>query len=374
MSTAFTLASGQVVETPHSPSNMTDNSDTEAVLVEKTPAKRETDVAASMALTHTSMATDPMAEAPSRSGSSLSLAQADAKGNGPYQSLIPSDDPNLVSCHTPPTRMEVAACSVFFVVVQIASLVAYIYIEPTMRPIPVDYLEGSQEYIKNQVNTEEDHGETLGTIELIALCWLAPFLIQAAVGMAIGRVGDTHRTLCVWATATSLTSFASALIKSYVGYLRPVFFEWCEPDEAYGSCSSEYEREARTSFISGHASFAFVGCVVFSMFLEYTFGLSSVEMAVARHLPAPEQPADGTQQQPTSGGIYWAVAYKKSPGLRRVGSFLALLPVAVAIWVACSRVVDNVHFPADIVGGALVGAGIASFCHKLWFPEPRFMP
>ena len=31
-----------------------------------------------------------------------------------------------------------------------------------------------------------------------------------------------------------------------------------------------------------------------------------------------------------------------------------------------SRVVDNVHFPADIVGGALLGGSIALFCNPLW--------
>jgi membrane-associated phospholipid phosphatase len=134
--------------------------------------------------------------------------------------------------------------------------------------------------------------------------------------------------------------------------------------------------EVRKSFISGHASIAFCGCLLFTFFMERTIGISSVEVAVAKQIPSTttvepmEGHPDDVEVQPTrstvGGGIYWTVAYRSQPGLRRLGSLVALLPMGVAVWVASSRIVDNVHFPADVVGGALVGAGIASVCHNIW--------
>jgi membrane-associated phospholipid phosphatase len=169
------------------------------------------------------------------------------------------------------------------------------------------------------------------------------------------------------------------LEQTYVGYLRPVFFENCNPDEDYLTCNGGGdwpEYEVRMSFISGHASTAFCGCLLFTLFMERTIGISSVEVAVAKEIPsattdAPMEghPDDVVVQQSIStggGGIYWTVAYQSQPGLRRLGSLVALLPMGVAVWVSASRIVDNLHFPADVVGGALVGAGIASFCHNTW--------
>jgi hypothetical protein len=60
-------------------------------------------------------------------------------------------------------------------------------------------------------------------------------------------------------------------------------------------------------------------------------------------------------------------AYTKPPTLHRFLSIASLLPLALATFIATSRVVDNKHFPADIVGGALVGSGMAWFAHNLWF-------
>jgi membrane-associated phospholipid phosphatase len=167
--------------------------------------------------------------------------------------------------------------------------------------------------------------------------------------------------------------------QSYVGYLRPVFFENCNPDEDYLTCTGGGDLpvyEVRKSFVSGHASTAFCGCLLFTLFMERTIGISSVEVAVAKRsqstttlAPLEEQPLDTEVQHIRSSGcgdIHWTVAYRSQPGLRRLGSLVSLLPMGVAVWVAASRIVDNVHFPADVVGGALVGASIASYCHNIW--------
>jgi len=162
-------------------------------------------------------------------------------------------------------------------------------------------------------------------------------------------------------------------IKNYVGYLRPIFFSECHPDNDYETCTNEdFDlQELHKSFISGHASFAFWGCTLFTTFLERTFGLSSVEVAVATTLHRTpsmnndDNSNDGEEWQPIRAQIipssnrgaaatdiyqvmYLTTTYRKAPGFRRVGSILALAPMGVAVWVACSRVVDNMHFPGRL--------------------------
>jgi len=40
--------------------------------------------------------------------------------------------------------------------------------------------------------------------------------------------------------------------------------------------------------------------------------------------------------------------------------------MAVAVFIAASRVVDNKHWPADVVAGALLGSSVANFVHGLF--------
>jgi membrane-associated phospholipid phosphatase len=47
-------------------------------------------------------------------------------------------------------------------------------------------------------------------------------------------------------------------------------------------------------------------------------------------------------------------------------SILCLLPLALALFIASSRVVDNKHFPADVVAGSVLGFSIARYFHFLW--------
>lgn len=53
---------------------------------------------------------------------------------------------------------------------------------------------------------------------------------------------------------------------------------------------------------------------------------------------------------------------------RRSGFGLAALGVLVVAW---SRLYLQVHFPADVLAGALLGATVALGLHRLWPAEPR---
>jgi hypothetical protein len=92
-----------------------------------------------------------------------------------YQSLMVSRD-DLVVAHTPPSKVEVAVCAVFFVASAAFAYWSPIY--PHERPIPTQYLEGSGDYVMNLVFNEAFEGETIGTFGLMGLCVAAPWIVQ----------------------------------------------------------------------------------------------------------------------------------------------------------------------------------------------------
>ena len=141
-------------------------------------------------------------------------------------------------------------------------------------------------------------------------------------------------------------------------------------------------KELHKSFVSGHASFSFVGGTLLTLFLERSFGLSSVEVAIRKPTQNNAQVSSGNPEEeemqpisPSSSNLEsgddtrsgnQVAVYRRDPGLRRLGSILSLVPMFFSIWSACTRLVDNMHFPADVVGGAILGASIAAYCHPLW--------
>jgi diacylglycerol diphosphate phosphatase/phosphatidate phosphatase len=143
--------------------------------------------------------------------------------------------------------------------------------------------------------------------------------------------------------------FLTNSVKLYVGYLRPVFFDVCEPDGDYEECTSGEDREGRLSFPSGHASYSFCGLLLLSLYLERRFGVSRLRLWM---------------HDPSSGQI--VMGHKGPLRLARVVSILCYSPMVLAGFIAASRVVDNKHFPADVVGGAVLGGSIASLVHSIW--------
>ena len=166
------------------------------------------------------------------------------------------------------------------------------------------------------------------------------------------RVGqnDLHKTACVYCTAIGITSIVTTAVKLYVGYLRPIFYDICIPDDTYEYCSSEHDNEARKSFPSGHASISFCGLALISFYLERRFGVSSLR----------------TWQQDLATGEF-RLTQLKPIRLERIISICCHAPFLLACFIAASRVADNKHFPADVVGGAVLGTSIANFVHRVWF-------
>jgi len=244
---------------------------------------------------------------------------------------------------------ELILCIGFFV---IASIIQWFPITPHQRPIPFQFLDSSGDFVRNLNNNEEFVGETISSALLIVLAVVVPLVTQFGLSLLAGKPGELHATFCVYLVAFAITLLATEFVKLYAGYLRPIFYEECQPDNEYQECTEDGE-DIRKSFPSGHASMSFCGLTLLTLFLHTRFGLASIRKL---------------QQETSVGGdIYWSVGYSKPPTRYRAISVLSLLPVALALFIAASRVVDNKHFPADVVGGAVLGGATAIYCHNLWY-------
>ena len=281
---------------------------------------------------------------------------SETNGDDPVVSNDDDDQPPAPSpttttvCAWSPARVELLVC-VFFCLL---CTIPFLAIEaPRIRPIPVQRIQ-SGEYILNLENDQSFDSDTVNDWVLFLVSAILPLLLQTSLAhWVIKRSGDVHGTICTYLVAFGLTLLVTECVKSYAAYLRPSFFDLCEPTANYTSCLAPDSSDARKSFPSGHASTAFCGLSLLSMYLQRSFGIDSVRELIATG---------------ENGTI--VIRYKTNvPHLYRFYSTLCLLPVAVAIFIAVSRVVDNKHFPADIVGGAVLGTAAAFFAHRLWFPS-----
>lgn len=221
---------------------------------------------------------------------------------------------------------------------------------PFQRPIPYQELESVGEVVLSFVYNNSESGETVSPALAFGVAVVVPALLQFVLAWRMSKKEGAahpdlvHKTLCVYPLAVGLTQTLTNLAKLYAGYLRPIFYDICEPDEDFLECTGEND-QGRKSFPSGHASLSFCGLLLFCLFLEHAFGMTAHKKRVA---------ASDAEAPP---------AVK----LVRVWSVLCYAPILVAFFIAVSRVHDNHHHPADVVGGALLGATVANLIFGIWF-------
>jgi hypothetical protein len=155
-------------------------------------------------------------------------------------------------------------------------------IQPNQRPIPYQYLESTGVYILNQVYDQVSDGETVSTLVLAVVCGWLPCIVQLMLAWFIPQAVTTskqekwdvlHKSLCVYAAAFGITMVSGNFVKLYVGYLRPIFYDECQPNDTYDECQNPGgDRQIRLSFPSGHASLSGCGMLLLSHYLERCFG------------------------------------------------------------------------------------------------------
>ena len=249
---------------------------------------------------------------------------------------------------------EFFACVTFAVSCFVVALVTDL--STTERPIPYQLLN-TGEYVRNLSFNESFDGETVPDSLLIVLAIVIPWVLQLLISIFYGETGDRHATACIYFVALSLTQLTTDLVKMYCGYLRPIFYTICEPDETYESCTGDTgdSESYRRSFPSGHASTSFCGLTLLTLFIHTRFGVPCLK----RKLGSIHNETVGIHQL-NSNMVLVPLRY-------RCISILSLAPMGVAFFIAASRVVDNKHFPADVTAGSILGAAIANFVHGLWF-------
>lgn len=230
-----------------------------------------------------------------------------------------------------------------------------LHIQPYQRPIPYQVLDNSGDYVRNQMFNETFEHETVSFSALCVLALWLPLVIQLALSLCgEHRKNDLHSSVCVYLVAMATSTMATEFVKVYVGYLRPIFYDFCQPDDTYETCTDDDSGDIRKSFVSGHASIAFCGLTLLTLFIHSRFGAAS-----QRYYQRVGGSEEGSRwvRETIQVGIGWA----------RFASLLALLPMGLALFIAASRVRDNKHFPADVVGGSVLGASISIYIHGLWF-------
>lgn len=270
---------------------------------------------------------------------------------------------------------ELIACAAFAIV---CLLTVMIPMTPNQRTIPYQLINDN-EYIRNLTYDQILESEAVPDKVAVVLALVLPLCVQMLTARFFGLAGDMHRTFCIYLVAFAITMSTTELVKNYVGYLRPIFYEKCEPNEDYTACTSSDTNDVRKSFPSGHASSSFCGLLLLYVTNElekvnecewysssahkcfsYSFPISHLSkrtLYLHYRFGVPGYKSAGTSA---------LKPYTEDPRFYRLASIVSLLPMILAVFIAASRVHDNKHHPADVVGGALLGGSVANYVHGLW--------
>ncbi|KND04052.1 uncharacterized protein SPPG_01497 [Spizellomyces punctatus DAOM BR117] len=151
---------------------------------------------------------------------------------------------------------------------------------------------------------------------------------------------DVHHALLGTFLSVTLTFFMVTVTKLLVGRLRPDFLARCQPDPITLNCRSNDTSEIRKghmSFPSGHASRTAAGLGFACWYLVAALGVGCF---------------DGRRPE----GRVWRV-------------LICTLPLLVVLYVAVSRLQQNMHHWEDVSVGALLGFTISYICYRFYYPS-----
>jgi membrane-associated phospholipid phosphatase len=252
--------------------------------------------------------------------------------------------------------LEVAFLGVFLL---LCYLLPNHIVDKHERPIPYQVVQ-DQTLIDMTFGNDYHHNETIPGSLLNLICVVFPMCVFG-LGILFGPLGDYHAALCSYLLAMGSKIFIVACLKNYAGYLRPNFYSMCQFQPDKFVCDDE-TTSARESFPSGHAATALSSMTLLALFL-----LGKVRGATRhRGLSAAVAHANSIHADHNihDDCIVWTPSF-----ISKVLAVLAVSPVCLGMFIATSRVRDNWHHPADVVGGGIIGACCALFAHRLWYPS-----
>ncbi len=213
--------------------------------------------------------------------------------------------------------------------------------------------------------------ETVNNQLLVVLGVIVPFVLQMILCLTCGEKWlDVHRSICAFSWAIGISTFVVEFTKHYVGYLRPNFYAMCGFDYETMQCDPDIDTNSftgRKSFMSGHSSMSFSGLTVLSLYLQRLFGVGSAGTKRVVMIGANHASDDSSGNGEATVILRYVSSRPSLQRRQRIMSFLCLLPILLAIFIACSRIRDNYHHPADCLGGSIVGASAAVWTNGIWF-------
>jgi len=194
-----------------------------------------------------------------------------------------------------------------------------------------------------------------GSVLLFTTIWVPLGIISLLI--FFNKVTRVHRSFAgpnCFLFAIGISEFTTQILKMYVGRLRPNFYALCSFDVVALQCTADigHQYEARQSFPSGHSSLSFCGMGVLMWFLlGYWIRICSNG----------GNNSNGSRDDVSRGRSALNHSHAKK------GVFVALSPLAYSTFVAISRIVDNWHFPSDVLAGTIIGFSCATISYHLWF-------
>jgi membrane-associated phospholipid phosphatase len=164
-------------------------------------------------------------------------------------------------------------------------------------------------------------GETIGIPILFALIIVLPCAVLSL--FALVCPGKIHLCFLYMSLAQvlAITLLVTETLKIAVARPRPNYFAYCKYDQGSRECTgpAAAQKDARVSFPSGHASNAFACGTWITLCIR--------------------------QLAPAAPELWWLL--------------VQLAPLFAATYIASTRITDYMHHVSDVVGGAVLGIGIA---------------
>ena len=249
------------------------------------------------------------------------------------------------------------------------------------RPLPGEWVDRTPSAPSSGVFVKEaaadlpwEGKETITITYLFLICLGVPLVLFVATFLVIRVRGDLRAAAYGLTCALTTTNLAVDLLKNYTGVLRPFFYERCGWDETAVQCveaaASIHPSEVlRQSFPSGHAAGSACALGFASLYLlgKVQPGAAAGGMAVGRAR------SQATAAHWTTFTCPWwcsGAAAGQEVSAAPALAFVATLPAWASVWVMATRVRENFHHPSDVIAGALLGFGNATFWYRLAYPSP----
>lgn len=214
------------------------------------------------------------------------------------------------------------------------------------RPIPYQITNQGDVILDPSINNPYNNDpEIVSNVQLLITCLIVPSILFLLLHYP--NLKKIHTSICPLFFALGLTVVLTDLLKSYVGYFRPNFYNYCQFDKDTLQCENDNQGEledARRSFPSGHASVSFTSMMVVMLVLWQKLHTSTHTQRLGDY----------------SHRIEHTIRLKKLAAI--------CIPLVYALFVAGSRARQDRHHPADIVGGSMLGVGIGWLAWSLWYP------